>query len=284
MAVTGHGHHIPDSGDEEKDAKVKRDRCGGVQHCRTCRKDVAAYREANPPLAADPGKVDLIEWDIDANRPAEVRPRPSGLERDLAELLNRHSEENESGTPDFILAGFLIGVLDAYNKTLGERAVWRGESVELPALQRLHADSEQMDKVIAFLRRKVKEGVVHITEPMEATDIYRELMDYTPPEKPDLEQGGLEAGDTLGPIDDIDDKEVPLVIYTHGQRNEIGTAKLHVTPGETHVSGTITGALPIFGSENLSSVVPVDIEEPKDEPPPTSRFSRYMQQGLTKND
>ncbi len=258
--------------------------------------EVAAYREANPPLAADPGKVDLIEWDIDANRPAEVNPRPSGLERELASLLNRHSEENESGTPDFILAGFLIGVLDAYNKTLGERAAWRGESVELPALQRLREDKSQSERVLAKIKDLVDAGVIHLKEELTQTDIYRELMDYRPPPVKDLEQGGLEAGDTLDPdaLKGQDGKEVPLVIYTDGQRNEVGTASIQITPGEVLVTGSITGAIPVFGKENISAAYSLQLDEPKDEPLPDrstvvdpaqigNAFQRYQQKGLTDN-
>lgn len=59
----------------------------------------------------------------------------SNLVKELAELLNRHSCENNSGTPDYLLAHFLVGSLHVYEETIQKRAEWRGESVELPALQ-----------------------------------------------------------------------------------------------------------------------------------------------------
>jgi hypothetical protein len=62
---------------------------------------------------------------------------PSEFERELESLINRHSQENVSGTPDFILAAYLQGALDAFNLAIQARARWRGESVELPALQKL---------------------------------------------------------------------------------------------------------------------------------------------------
>jgi hypothetical protein len=50
---------------------------------------------------------------------------PKGnLEGDLAALLNSYSLENESNTPDFILADYLIRCLDAYNTTVTARARW----------------------------------------------------------------------------------------------------------------------------------------------------------------
>lgn len=50
---------------------------------------------------------------------------------DLTHLLNRHSLENESGTPDYILAEFLTDILKAYNKAVVARAHWRNESMKL---------------------------------------------------------------------------------------------------------------------------------------------------------
>ena len=44
----------------------------------------------------------------------------------LAALLNEFSEENESCTPDFILAEFLIGCLDAHGLATNRREVWYG--------------------------------------------------------------------------------------------------------------------------------------------------------------
>lgn len=58
------------------------------------------------------------------------------LTKDLAELLNKHSVENASGTPDYILAHFLLGTLDVFQETIEQRAKWRGETVELPTLDK----------------------------------------------------------------------------------------------------------------------------------------------------
>lgn len=45
---------------------------------------------------------------------------------ELTALLNRHSRENASNTPDFILATYLNRCLDAFNQAVGERADWYG--------------------------------------------------------------------------------------------------------------------------------------------------------------
>lgn len=59
---------------------------------------------------------------------------PLTFEEDLTSLLNRHSMENASGTPDYILCAFLKGVLEQYDRAVMERANWRDESVDPPAL------------------------------------------------------------------------------------------------------------------------------------------------------
>lgn len=56
------------------------------------------------------------------------------FEHELASLLNRYSAENVSGTPDFILAEFMLNVLKEFNATVVKRADWRDESTDLPAL------------------------------------------------------------------------------------------------------------------------------------------------------
>ena len=45
------------------------------------------------------------------------------------ELINRHSLENGSNTPDFILARFLVSCLQAWNEAVSCRELWydRGE-------------------------------------------------------------------------------------------------------------------------------------------------------------
>lgn len=46
--------------------------------------------------------------------------------KELTELLNRYSKENDSNTPDFILANYLISCLETYNSTIKEREKWYG--------------------------------------------------------------------------------------------------------------------------------------------------------------
>lgn len=101
------------------------------------------------------------------SRPAIVYERVGAFERNLRSLINSFSEENESGTPDFILARYLTRMLDAYNDTIKERAVWRGESVELPALQDLEEGKRTVPLVVygGHLRMEnhIGEAVITIT-------------------------------------------------------------------------------------------------------------------------
>ncbi len=50
----------------------------------------------------------------------------ANFQDDLSELLNRFSRENDSNTPDFILAAFLDEVLTAWGKACRERERWYG--------------------------------------------------------------------------------------------------------------------------------------------------------------
>lgn len=50
----------------------------------------------------------------------------SAFEEELRSLLNCHSLENESNTPDFILANFMIACLDAFNEGIKARDGWYG--------------------------------------------------------------------------------------------------------------------------------------------------------------
>lgn len=48
------------------------------------------------------------------------------FEKQLESLVNRYSKENGSSTPDFILAEYLIGCLEVWNKCVLHREIWYG--------------------------------------------------------------------------------------------------------------------------------------------------------------
>lgn len=60
------------------------------------------------------------------------QPTPEQLERALiigefSHVINSHSLENESGTPDYVLGAYLYDCLTAYNRASRDRAMHRGE-------------------------------------------------------------------------------------------------------------------------------------------------------------
>jgi len=55
------------------------------------------------------------------------------FQKDLADLLNRHCAENESNTPDFILAEYMLSCLLAFNAASKKREQWYGRSLSINA-------------------------------------------------------------------------------------------------------------------------------------------------------
>lgn len=53
------------------------------------------------------------------------------FERELTSLINRYSKENQSNTPDFILANYIIRCLDAFSATTIERDMWWGTNEKI---------------------------------------------------------------------------------------------------------------------------------------------------------
>lgn len=60
------------------------------------------------------------------------------LRKELSALLNSYSRENESNTPDFILADFMLKCLQAFDEAAAERERWYG----------IHLEPGQSPKVI----------------------------------------------------------------------------------------------------------------------------------------
>ena len=52
------------------------------------------------------------------------------LEKEIQDIINRCSAENESNTPDFILAQYLVGCLSAWNTAVQQREKWYGRNRE----------------------------------------------------------------------------------------------------------------------------------------------------------
>ena len=56
--------------------------------------------------------------------------KPSNLLAKLEDLINGESRENDSNTPDFLLAEFMVKCLSAFELTSNRREVWYGVELE----------------------------------------------------------------------------------------------------------------------------------------------------------
>lgn len=88
----------------------------------------------------------------------ETTPAPpnTDLRSAIKTALNRSSAENTSGTPDHILADYILACLDAFDQAQTARAAWRGESVELPAL----SESPDPERALADQRNRCADALV----------------------------------------------------------------------------------------------------------------------------
>lgn len=59
-------------------------------------------------------------------------PITPSFERELQDLINRHSVENGSDTPDFILAQYMLTCLTAYQNAVNSRDKWFGVNMWAP--------------------------------------------------------------------------------------------------------------------------------------------------------
>lgn len=56
----------------------------------------------------------------------EIHPSPSTLTDEIKAIINRRSRENESNTPDFILAEHVVACLEAMEELVKHRDKWYG--------------------------------------------------------------------------------------------------------------------------------------------------------------
>ncbi len=65
---------------------------------------------------------------VEGSFPLSHEKPPLSFERELETLINKHSKENDSNTPDYILANYLSGVLNVFNITVNARDKWQGKA------------------------------------------------------------------------------------------------------------------------------------------------------------
>lgn len=54
----------------------------------------------------------------------ELESPNQNFQKSLETLINRFSKESDSNTPDYMLASFLMGCLENWNRHIGERDKW----------------------------------------------------------------------------------------------------------------------------------------------------------------
>ena len=57
---------------------------------------------------------------------------------ELGILINKHSIENGSDTPDFLLAEYLTDCLNAFDKTMQKREKWYGRQINIRKSTDIH--------------------------------------------------------------------------------------------------------------------------------------------------
>jgi hypothetical protein len=63
-----------------------------------------------------------------------IAPTATGdLRTEVKHLLNRHSRENESNTPDHILADVMVSALVAFEAASKQREQWYGKALSINA-------------------------------------------------------------------------------------------------------------------------------------------------------
>ena len=64
--------------------------------------------------------------------------------RELIVLINKHSKENGSNTPDYILANYLIDCLQNFDRTIKMRTEWYGEKLIEEKIREMHDDMQKL--------------------------------------------------------------------------------------------------------------------------------------------
>lgn len=93
------------------------------------------------------------------------------FEEDIRQVINRHSAESISGTPDFLLAELLVGVLKVYNEIVTKRAEWRGEGVDPIDTKKKTFISPLSEKQRAALWQQI--GVLYNYSPSSPEDCHQ---------------------------------------------------------------------------------------------------------------
>lgn len=108
-----------------------------------------------------------------------MEPTTPDLVSDLAAVLNRHSAEQNSDTPDFILAQFLRSCLAAWDVATRERERWYGVTPMVcspPAVLPLRAGG--MGVSYPQIAEVLPEAATHVVENAVPVASYDEMLEH----------------------------------------------------------------------------------------------------------
>jgi hypothetical protein len=77
----------------------------------------------------------------------------NNLESDIAAAINRASAENDSNTPDFLLAAFLVNCLAAFSACSRAREQWYGRALSIGA----PSEAARMRQFVGWLSADIPE-------------------------------------------------------------------------------------------------------------------------------
>lgn len=81
--------------------------------------------------------------------------------QELSTVLNRHSKENGSNTPDFMLAQFLENCLESWDKVISNREAWYGRPRPGTEHSFIKDDSVQNEVTLSRVKARLQEVIDH---------------------------------------------------------------------------------------------------------------------------
>lgn len=91
--------------------------------------DAGIYDDRNTSVGSEPNLTEFIRLFCEGyDRP---RTGPGTLAQQIARVINSQSRENDSNTPDFILAEYLVRCLEAFEIASRRREEWFGVELEI---------------------------------------------------------------------------------------------------------------------------------------------------------
>jgi hypothetical protein len=66
----------------------------------------------------------MQEQGLDKFPPPEPKKEANTFQEELRQALNKYGWDNSTNTPDYLLAGFLLGVLNSLNSLVRQRDKW----------------------------------------------------------------------------------------------------------------------------------------------------------------